>query len=240
VPVLFHPECQFIRKMSLMRLLLHTILMAFLLSSSVAANTDSAAAKSTVHKAHPPETTPTILVMGDSISAAYGLEEKDGWVALLEETLRPDYPGLRIVNASISGETTGGALQRLPLALEKFQPTLMVIELGGNDALRGQSLKQMRENLSTMVKLAEDYGAGSVILGMRIPTNYGAVYTERFFNSFATVAENTGAELLPFFLEPIARDRSYFQADGVHPTKAAQPLMLEHVLSTISTALDSQ
>lgn len=181
----------------------------------------------------------TILVLGDSISAAYGLEEHDGWVALLGNELEKTHPNTDIVNASISGETTGGALQRLPVALEKFTPQLMIIELGGNDALRGQSLKQMRSNLTSMVSLAREHGAESLILGMRIPTNYGAIYTERFFQSFATVADESGASLVPFFLEPIATDRAYFQPDGVHPTKDAQPLMLQHVLDPVRTILDS-
>lgn len=181
----------------------------------------------------------TILVLGDSISAAYGLEEQDGWVALLDNELTATHPDTIIVNASISGETTGGALQRLPVALEKFKPQLMIIELGGNDALRGQSLKQMRSNLTSMVNLAREHGAESLILGMRIPTNYGAIYTERFFKSFATVADSAGASLVPFFLEPIATDRTYFQPDGVHPTKAAQPLMLRHVLDPVLNILDS-
>lgn len=185
------------------------------------------------------QTAPTILVLGDSISAAYGMEEQYGWVVLLERELQATHPSIKIVNASISGETTGGALQRLPTALAKFNPQMVIIELGGNDALRGQSLKQMRNNLTSMVDLAAEQGAASLILGMRIPTNYGAIYTERFFKSFATVAEETGASLVPFFLEPIATDRSYFQPDGVHPTREAQVLMLQHVLEPILSVLDS-
>ncbi len=173
----------------------------------------------------------TILVMGDSISAAYGLAEKDGWVQLAENELSTRHPeDVTFVNASISGDTTSGGLARLPDALDRFQPDLVVIELGGNDGLRGYSLKQMRENLTAMVETSEAAGADVLILGMQIPSNYGTAYTRRFAEIFQKVAGKTEAALVPFFLEPIALKREFFQADGVHPTAEAQPLLLQHVL----------
>lgn len=178
-----------------------------------------------------------ILVMGDSISAAYGIETEKGWVNLLQEALSSDHPDLSITNASISGDTTDGGLQRLPRALEKFSPDLVIIELGGNDGLRGQSIKRLQNNLEQMAMLAQDSGADVLILGMRIPSNYGAAYTEKFFNAFAEASDNTGSALVPFLLEPIATSRQYFQPDGVHPTAEAQPLLMELVLSKVKEIL---
>jgi len=175
----------------------------------------------------------TGLVVGDSISAAYGLAEKDGWVRLAETRLREDYPDVELVNASISGDTTGGGLQRLPAALERFEPDLVIIELGGNDGLRGYPPKAMQKNIEAMAELASASGAEVLILGMKIPSNYGAAYTRLFGEAFAAAAETTDATLVPFLLEPIAGDRANFQSDGIHPTAEAQPLLVEHVLPTL-------
>lgn len=182
----------------------------------------------------------TILVMGDSISAAYGLAESEGWVSLMENELRPDYPELQVINASISGETTDGGLQRLPTALQQHEPDLVIIELGGNDGLRGQSLKLMQRNLSTMVNLVKATGAQALLLGMRIPTNYGEYYTERFFNVFGAVALQTQSAIVPFFLEPIATNLDYFLEDGVHPNAQAQPIMLAPVLEQVTALLEKE
>jgi len=179
----------------------------------------------------------TVLVVGDSISAAYGLAEKDGWVKLAEAQLSQENAEIEFINASISGDTTSGGLSRLPEALERFAPDLVVIELGGNDGLRGYSLKDMRENLTEMVNSSESAGASVLLLGMQIPTNYGAAYTRRFAEIYHKVADATGAALVPFFLEPIALERDYFQRDGVHPTADAQPLLVDHVLSEIKQLL---
>jgi len=179
----------------------------------------------------------TVLVVGDSISAAYGLAERDGWVQLAEDALGDEHPDIEMVNASISGDTTSGGVSRLPDALERFAPDLVVIELGGNDGLRGYSLKEMRENLTTMVDASTESGAKVLLLGMQIPTNYGAAYTRRFAAIYQKVADKTGAALVPFFLEPIALQRDYFQPDGVHPTLEAQPLLVEHVLPSIQSLL---
>ncbi len=181
--------------------------------------------------------TARIVVIGDSISAAYGLALDDGWVQLLADELAAQGTPADIVNASISGDTTDGGLQRLPALLERHQPHLLILELGGNDGLRGQSLKQMRKNLTDMVTLAQNQGSRVLILGMRIPSNYGETYTNRFFNSFQSVADDTGAAIVPFLLEPIATSRDYFQPDGVHPTLAAQPLLMQIVLPAVQELL---
>jgi len=178
----------------------------------------------------------TVLVVGDSISAAYGLAERDGWVQLTDDKFSED---ITFVNASISGDTTSGGLARLPEALDRFNPSVVVIELGGNDGLRGYSLKDMRENLTAMVEASEAAGASVLLLGMQIPSNYGVAYTRRFAEIFKKVADSTGAALVDFFLEPIATDREYFQRDGVHPTAEAQPLLAEHVLPALITLLNN-
>lgn len=179
----------------------------------------------------------TVLVIGDSISAAYGLNEQDGWVHLAEKRLVEDGFEVTFINASISGDTTGGGLRRLPDALERFQPDILVIELGGNDGLRGYSPKQMQQNLEGMATLAQDAGAKVLIQGMIIPSNYGEAYLKLFARAFELAAENTGSAFLPFLLEPIAQDRAYFQSDGIHPTAEAQPLMMEHTLPLLKELL---
>lgn len=182
---------------------------------------------------------PHILVMGDSLSAAYGMDRHDGWVALLGERLADaGYPH-RIVNASVSGETTVGGLRRLPAQLARHQPALVIVELGANDGLRGQPIAVMRDNLSAMVRTARDAGARVLILGMRIPTNYGAAYAEAFHDAFAAVADDLDVARVQFFLEPIALDESAFQDDGIHPSAAAQPALLDHVWPTIRGLLDA-
>jgi len=175
----------------------------------------------------------TILVIGDSISAAYGLDEADGWVSLAEIELKKEYPAVTMVNASISGDTTEGALRRLPAALDRFQPTVLVIELGGNDGLRGYSIKKLRENLESLVKMGQDAGAKVLLLGMQIPSNYGPAYTEQFAKTFVDAADATGAALIPFFLEPIALDINYFLPDGIHPNAEAQPLLMAPVVEQL-------
>lgn len=180
---------------------------------------------------------PVILVVGDSLSAAYGLAESEGWVQLAKAALQPTYPDVAIVNASISGDTTAGGIRRLPAALERFQPDLVIIELGGNDGLRAYSVDAMRNNLTEMAKLAREAGAETLILGMMIPSNYGPAYTEAFAQAFVEAADLSDSGLVPFFLEPIALDRNYFQRDGIHPNAEAQPLMLQHVLPSIEAAL---
>lgn len=180
----------------------------------------------------------TGMVLGDSISAAYGIAEEDGWVALAEGRLQEIDPDIELVNASISGDTTDGGLRRLPDALERFKPDFVIIELGGNDGLRGYPPAAMRENLEAMAELAADAGAEVLFLGMMIPSNYGAAYTKQFSEAFALAAEATDSELLPFLLEPIATDRGNFQRDGIHPTAEAQPLLVDHVMPMLETMVE--
>jgi len=180
-----------------------------------------------------------VLVVGDSLSAAYGLDESDGWVALAQQTLEPTHPDINMVNASISGDTTEGALRRLPAALERFKPDILIIELGGNDGLRGYPLKKIRENLESLANLGREANARVLLLGMRIPSNYGPAYTEKFAQTFVDAANASEAELVPFFLEPIALDNTLFQSDVIHPTAEAQPLLLEVVLEKLKPMLDA-
>jgi len=182
----------------------------------------------------------TALVVGDSISAAYGLREDQGWVALTEQLLADEGHDVKMVNASISGDTTAGGLRRLPAALERFEPDLVILELGGNDGLRGYPIDGMRENLEGMATLASDSGARVLILGMLIPSNYGQAYLDAFAQAFVDAAETTQSDLIPFLLEPIALNRNYFQRDGIHPNAEAQPLMAEHVMPMLLEILDSE
>lgn len=182
---------------------------------------------------------PTILVFGDSLSAAYGMPRAEGWVALLGQRLEQrDYPH-RVVNLSISGETTEGGLRRLPAALREHAPALVLIELGANDALRGQSLDQMRANLSRMIEDARQAGARVLLFEMRIPSNYGPRYTEAFTASFAELGERLQVPVVPFFLEAIALDPDNFLDDGIHPSPAAQPILLDAVWAHLEPMLDA-
>lgn len=187
----------------------------------------------TVRAADPP----VILVLGDSISAAYGLPPGAGWTDLLQKRLNErGYPH-RVVNASISGDTTAGGRSRLPALLSRHKPAIVVIELGGNDGLRGGSLASTRENLVAMTTAAKSAGARPVIVGMRLPPNYGPAYTRQFDALFADVAKSQGAPLVPFFFDGFAEDRGQFQADGIHPTEAAQPKLLDNVWPTLERML---
>ena len=180
---------------------------------------------------------PGVLVLGDSISAAYGMSLEQGWVALLERRLAESHPGSRVINASISGETSGGGLRRLPALLEEHQPGLVIIELGGNDGLRGYPINKFRDNLRQMATLSQDAGASVLFLAMEIPPNYGSRYTGAFRDSFAVVAEETGSELGPFLLDGVATEPGMMQPDGIHPTAAAQPRLLDSVLPTLMRML---
>lgn len=172
---------------------------------------------------------PRILIVGDSLSAAYGLSRDEGWVSLLTARLRAAGLPHEIVNASTSGETTRGALSRLPRALEQNRPQIVVIELGGNDGLRGITLEEMERNLDRMVELSQAAGASVLILGMHLPPNYGPAYTERFHAVYHRVADQRRTALVPFFLEGVATDPAFMQPDGIHPTASAQPRLLENV-----------
>ncbi len=171
----------------------------------------------------------TILVLGDSISAGYGLAQDQGWVSLLEQRLRSDKLVYRVVNASISGETTLGGRNRIGDVLAEHEPVVVIIELGGNDGLRGHHLEGIRENLIEIVKACRKSGAKVVIAGMRVPPNYGPVYARRFQSLFAEVARQQNASLVPFLLQGFAENRNMFQDDGIHPTAAAQGRILDNV-----------
>jgi acyl-CoA thioesterase-1 len=182
--------------------------------------------------------TQTILVWGDSLSAGYGLDARSGWVYLLDQKLKSQALTWTVVNGSVSGETTSGGLARLPAALERYHPDLLLIELGGNDGLRGQPVEAMRKNLGKMSDLARAAGTKPVIFEMRVPVNYGPAFTEKFRNTFTDVAKAKQVPLVPFFLAAFATDpRRWFQDDGIHPTAAAQPKMLDAVWPTLQPLL---
>ncbi len=180
----------------------------------------------------------TILVLGDSISAAYGMSLDQGWVALMAGRLADSHPQVSVVNASISGETTDGALRRLPALLAEHSPQLVLIELGGNDGLRGFPIGSFRDNLTQLAQQSADAGARVMILPMEIPPNYGTRYTGSFRDSFPLVAERTDSLLAPFILDGIATDPTLMQGDGIHPTAGAQPAMVDNILPTVLEALD--
>ena len=172
----------------------------------------------------------SILVLGDSISAGYGMNVDDGWVNLMNQTLRQRELAYRMINASISGETTVGGLKRLPDLLQEHAPSIVVIELGGNDGLRGYPTTKILDNLLTMTDLVKAAGAQPVIITMRIPPNYGPRYTRAFEQVFADAAEQSKATLVPFLFEELAVDAQMMQDDGIHPTAKAQPLLVEGFL----------
>ncbi|MDQ3057704.1 MAG: arylesterase [Pseudomonadota bacterium] len=167
--------------------------------------------------------------MGDSLSAAYGLSASQGWVALTGARVTATRPGWRVVNASISGETTAGGASRIGPELKRHKPSVVVIELGANDGLRGLSLVQTRANLERMIKASQAVDAQVLLIGMRIPPNYGRDYTQGFERNFSDLAERHETAFLPFLLQPIMLERNAFQADNLHPTAAAQPKLRDHV-----------
>lgn len=179
----------------------------------------------------------TILVIGDSISAAYGIQRETGWVALLQTRVANRQPPVRVVNASISGDTTGGGLARLPRAIALYQPDVVIIELGGNDGLRGYPVDRIEANLDEMVLLAQKSGAAVVVIGMEIPPNYGPRYTQAFHSMFADMATREHVALVRFLLDGVATDSALMQADGIHPTAAAQPRLLDNVWPTLQPLL---
>lgn len=179
-----------------------------------------------------------ILIVGDSLSSEYGIKRQTGWVELLRARLAQRFPEPpAVINASISGDTTSGGLTRLPALLKEHEPAIVIIELGGNDALRGLSLDMTRENLSRMLQLSSEAGAKTVLTGMQIPSNYGPAYTEAFRDLYPEVAESTGAVLVPFFLAGLETDRNLFIEDGIHPSEQAQPILLDNVWPALESLL---
>jgi acyl-CoA thioesterase I len=190
--------------------------------------------------AHAAGTSPRILVVGDSLSAEYGLNRGTGWVALLQKQLTAEKPGAQAINASISGDTTSGGRSRLPALLQKHQPSHVIIELGGNDALRGLPLNMTQDNLQTMTRQAQAAGAQVILLGIQMPPNYGPDMARQFEAVFAQVGKNQKAALVPFFLKGIGDDPEplkWFQADRIHPNEAAQPRMLANVWPALKKQL---
>ncbi len=171
-----------------------------------------------------------ILVWGDSLSASYGMDEHQGWVALLQERLTAE--GLhdwRVINGSVSGETTAGGLARLPAMLASTSPDIIILELGGNDGLRGLPVPTIRENLAQMIELSQGAGARVLLSGIQIPPNYGPRYTGPFYAQYTELAQQYGLALIPFLLDGIAENAEFMQDDGIHPTAEAQPLIVEIV-----------
>lgn len=174
----------------------------------------------------------SVLVLGDSLSAEYGLPRGTGWVALLEKRLASEKLPATVVNASVSGDTTAGGRARLPALLTQHKPNVVVIELGGNDALRGLPLKNTEDNLATMVQAAQKMGAKVLLVGMQVPPNYGSEYARRFASAFEVVARQHKTGLVPFFLEGVANaadPTGLFQPDRIHPSAQAHPRMLDNV-----------
>lgn len=179
-----------------------------------------------------------VLVLGDSISAAYGLSIEDGWVAQLQSNLEDSDLPLKVVNASVTGDTTGNGLGRLPKLLKEYQPRMLIIELGGNDGLRGLSIKKLQANLTAMAELANDIGAYPVIVSVQLPGNYGRAYNKLFSNTFVNAAKATDAALVPSLFKGLDASAKWFQSDGIHPSAEAQPVMLENVWEVIAPLLE--
>lgn len=180
-----------------------------------------------------------ILVLGDSLSAGYGMQLAESWPSLLQQRLDGNGQRYRVRNASITGETTQGALGRLPRLLERHPPAWVIIELGGNDGLRGFSLEVTRQNLERMIEMCLEAGAGVLLTGIVLPPNYGPAYTQRFSAMYGELAERHGTLLVPFFMQGVALVEGMMQADGVHPSAAAQPVLLDNVWTVLGPALES-
>jgi acyl-CoA thioesterase-1 len=178
-----------------------------------------------------------IVVVGDSLSAAYGIDRQRGWVALLQQRLQERRLDYRVVNASITGDTTRGGLSRLPATLERERPGVLVIALGGNDGLRGFAPEQTRSNLRAMIELGREAGARVLLLGIRLPANYGKAYGEKFHRIYRDLAEEQQVALVPFFLEGVAETRELMQTDGIHPGESAQPRILDNVWAGLEPLL---
>ena len=180
----------------------------------------------------------TIMVLGDSISAAYGMNPEQGWVSLLQNRLNQQYPKQhKVVNASVSGETTSGALARLPKLLTTYRPDVVVIELGGNDGLRGQPPQMIAKNLGQLIQHSQKTRAKVVLLGMKIPPNYGSAYSQAFEKNYRVVSQQYKIPLLPFFLQRIAGNAQLMQQDQIHPNVKAQPILLANAYPYIKGAL---
>ena len=180
----------------------------------------------------------TLLVYGDSLSASYGIEQEQGWVNLLKSKLRSEKLPVDVVNGSVSGETTTGGLARLPAMLDSYQPELLILELGGNDGLRGLPLDFMRENLASMIDLAKASGAEVILTGIQIPPNYGPRYTAPFFEIYSALAKQKLLPLVPFLIDGIPQQPELMQNDGIHPRAEAQSMILDNVWLILKPQLE--
>ena len=180
----------------------------------------------------------TILILGDSLSAGYGITPQQGWVNLLQQRLDQQFPKQhKVINASVSGETTSGALARLPKLLQVHQPNIVVVELGGNDGLRGQPPQMIQKNLAQIIQRAQQARSTVVVLGMKIPPNYGTAYSTAFENNYKVVSQQYKVKLLPFFMQGIAGHPNLIQKDLIHPNTAAQTILLNNAYPAIKSAL---
>jgi len=180
----------------------------------------------------------TIMIVGDSISAGYGMQPQQGWVHLLQKRLDQHYPKQhKVVNASVSGETTSGALARLPKLLQTHRPDIVVIELGGNDGLRGQPPQMIQKNLAALVQQSQKAKANVVVFGMKMPPNYGQAYSKAFENNYKVVSQQYKVKLLPFFMQGVAGNKSLMQQDQIHPNTKAQTILLNNAYPYIKGAL---
>jgi acyl-CoA thioesterase-1 len=185
-------------------------------------------------------TAETLLILGDSLSAAYGIPVETGWVALLQQQLAAEHPGWEIVNASISGDTTANARARMPQAVSRHQPDIVLLELGGNDGLRGLSLEAMRNNLAAMIEMAQARQAGILLIGVDLPPNYGPRYTEKFRAVYRSLAADYRVALLPSLLDGVGTRSDLMQADGIHPNGRAQAGIAARVLEYLQPLLEEQ
>ena len=181
---------------------------------------------------------PVILVIGDSLSAGYGMELSQSWPRLLQNRLDDNGHQYRVVNSSMTGDTTQGGLTRLPRFLEKHPPSLVIIELGGNDGLRGLGISVTRNNLSQMVQKSQQAGATVILTGIRLPPNYGPAYTDQFYSIYGDMQEQFGLLLIPFFMEDVAFNPELMQGDGIHPNAKAQPILLDSVWEFLEPELN--
>lgn len=180
----------------------------------------------------------TLLVLGDSLSASFGMERSQGWVSLLSQKLSQHRYPVQVINASISGETTQGGLQRLPALLKKHKPSLVIVELGGNDGLRGLKLSMIESNLQRIIKTIKSNNAEIMLTGIRLPPNYGQNYTEKFYKIYSDLADRENITLVPFIMDGVATSKQLMQADGIHPTREAQPILLDNVWQKLQPLLN--
>ena len=211
---------------------IHHIVMVFILTCITVFSTRYSAAQD-----HPQTEISSILILGDSISAEYGLARGSGWVAILDKRLKQEQKKISVINASISGETTSGGLTRINKLLKLHHPQIIIIELGANDGLRGLDLQAAEKNLKQMIQESKKSGAKILLVGMKIPPNYGQGYTQRFFNMYGKLASIEGTALVPFLLDKMADKVDLFQSDHIHPNEKAQPILFENVWKELNKLL---